>query len=1464
MKNILGLDLGTNSIGWAIREIESDNENQITDSGVVIFQKGVGEGKSGEFSLAAERRSHRSKRRLYNAKRYRKWATLRVLIENQMCPLSIEELERWSKYKKEVGGRNYPASPDFFRWLAMDFDKIGIAFKAAEKLKPEFSNPYQLRKHLLENELEFNQKTKYQIGRAFYHLVQRRGFRTSRKSGKSNFGDNALFKRFRELHPDKKDWKPSQIYLYAQSKIDGSEDLRKDRIRNNAVIQRIENENEFYGICQKQNLEKSLTDKIYKAIYYVRPLRTQKGLVGKCTLEKGKTRIPVSHPLYEEFRALSYLNNIQWRETGSKKPFETIPIKLKKEIFEQLFFRKVERGENKGKVSTENTFKFSDIVDKFSDNHKYEFNYAKYQNDRFELKTNPNVSTCPVIAGLMNALGEEWKNKFIQDENRIGINWDNLSITYEVKYGKKKGKKRALRVDEIWHLLFDYLQTKDKEDDLKKFMTEVVGWDEPKAKAFSEISIHQGYGSLSKTAIYKILPYLRQGYIYSEAVVFANLKNVLGETFEKNKEAAIQAIHHTISEIDKEKEKLNIVNKLIQQYFGELETIKAKGLDAEIKQQGEKDVSEKVQHYFGESNWNDFPEVKRNEYYAFVLKKYLAFLDGKQQPHEKASSRQGKNPDIDYYRLPRLDEAIKDILKSKFGATDERLKKLYHPSDIEIYPPAREIEIVNELTGEIRKVKQLGDPMPPSKGWKNPMAMRTMHELKKLLNYLLVTGKIDEETKVVVEMVRELNDANKRWAIQTWQKRREEQNIEFAKAILGLAKEKYPNLNENDAANIDKVRLWWEQLENGDEIYKQVKALKEDVQKYRLWREQECRCMYTGKMINLVDLFDGTKTDFEHTLPIGESFDNSLTNRTVCDSEYNRKIKKDRIPYHCPNYENESNGYSPIKPRLKNWNEKVESLKERIENNKIETRKANQRGDIERKNYLIRERHLLQFEFDYWDKKVKTFTLKEVPNWWKNSQLVDTQIITKYARAYLKSLFRKVEVQKGTITAEFSKIYGIMGDEKKDRSKHSHHAIDAAVLTLIPGSARREAILKEYYQALERNEKYHQLPYETFNVTHVKNIENTVLINHISKDQTLAPTKKRARKRGRIVYLRDKKTKQYLRDEYGKKIPVIMQGDAIRGQLHKETFFGAIKAVERDENGYALKDKNGKYRVKQENGEDTIWIVARKPITMIDIDKDIIIDELLKQHIKKQLDSGKKLHQVVDFNGKIIRHLRCRVKAGRGVLSKDKALAIKKHAQPFLSKHAHKQEYLTQNEENYLLLLYEGLDKKNNLIREFRFLNLFDITQLSISDIDQIKREPEFQTLKKGGKNAIELNLKAILKAGDKVIFYKTNKEEITDENANDRLYKVYKFNETSIPYAYCQFHLEARPDNELGDGDPSFNPQKYQARLRLRANEFNCLIEGINFEVSPDGKLIWKSALNQAIPAGIKIKTGQLSGKQT
>ena len=63
------------------------------------------------------------------------------------------------------------------------------------------------------------------------------------------------------------------------------------------------------------------------------------------------------------------------------------------------------------------------------------------------------------------------------------------------------------------------------------------------------------------------------------------------------------------------------------------------------------------------------------------------------------------------------------------------------------------------------------------------MALRTLHELKKLINHLLQTHKIDEDTRIVVEIARELNDANMRKAIEKYQRNREKENDYFKEKI---------------------------------------------------------------------------------------------------------------------------------------------------------------------------------------------------------------------------------------------------------------------------------------------------------------------------------------------------------------------------------------------------------------------------------------------------------------------------------------------------------------------------------------------------------------------------------------------------------------------------------------------------------------------------------------------------------
>jgi len=1351
MKKILGLDLGTNSIGWAIRN--TDNiDNQIIDKGVMTFEKGVGEEKGIEVPLVKKRTEGRSKRRNYQAEKYRKWEMLKCLIENnpKMCPLTIDELNSWRRYDKTTG-RRYPQRKEFINWLKLDFNEDG---------KIDFENPYHLRKIVAAQKID----NSLILGRAFYHLAQRRGFRGrdeeeaktimegSKETG--TVGADAIHKIMLEQNTT------LGGALYYDSKNNGK------RIRKRYNV-RTDFEAELKTICSVQCIDENseLFKKLYKAIIWQRPLRTQKGNVGRCTLEPSKRRCPISHPLYEEYRALCFINNIKIKtKHETESIFEPLSEEQRKNVYGKLFFRK-----------SKPQFEFGDIIKSLDPKkNMYEFNY----------KENTTVWGCPTSTYIKELFGA----------------LEEIKISHVVNEKRSRGK-HYYNYGDIWHILFSF----DSKEKLADFGRQQLGLNDEQVEKFCKIKLNKGYASLSLCAINKILPYLRKGYIYSDAVYLANVKKVLGkESSDEELNKIVEGIRQQIKLHKEEKDLIGITNSLIAKHL-DLEVNERYGRYPEyvLRQTDIDDIEKELINTIGSRTWNGKQEEIKNRFRTKVTKLYQDYL---QAPVSR-------NKSLLFYDIPRKDERIKKYLQNEWGARDKNLELLYHPSESEAYPEAKEKD------GK----KYLGDPMPISRGFKNPMAMKTLHHLKRLINYLLKLGKIDEHTRIVIEIARELNDANKRKAIEKWQGEREKQNKEFYEAIRETA--------EKHGLNIDP---------NNNEV----------IDKYRLWIEQERQCIYTGKVINCTELFDGTKFDFEHTIPADISFDNELKNLTIADSWYNREVKLKRIPAELPNYYNDTiignEMFTAIAPRLKYIEEKVDHYENQIEFWKKESKKASTK---DRKDFCIQQKHYNQFELDYWKKKLETFTIKEYKSNWRNSQLRDTQIITKYALPYMKTVFSKVDVQKGIITSEFRKIFNV-GFEK-DRTKHTHHAVDAAILTLIPSAVKRDKLLKEHFAAMENNTSFHSMPTEwnNFKPQHIMNIEEDTLVNYISQNRTLVPVKKYVRKRGRIQFVKEKLPDGkwiYKRDELGNRIPLIAQGDSIRGQLHKETFYGMIS-----ENNNS-------------DGKESLVYVEHVLLKDFTSEKDFknIIDPVVKkvisETVKKRMGAGKSFKEAIaediwmvnkagnpakeDKKGNIlhpIRHVRCKVVAGRGYLTK--ALPIKEHV--FLSKHEYKQHYYAQNEINYLYLLYEYRND-SEIIKTHRIVNLFEAKQLGIETANELFESHGFKSLTKGREaNKKIFELRHIIKVGMHVLMWKESEDELRDLGKKDllkRLYRVYKFNEiSSAGLIYLQYHKEARRDKELGEGDNVFNPGCEQARLRFTANNFNGLIEGKDFKITLDGEIV-------------------------
>ena len=71
-------------------------------------------------------------------------------------------------------------------------------------------------------------------------------------------------------------------------------------------------------------------------IFYKNPLRSQKGLIGHCTMEPNKLRCPISHPDYEKYRAYSFIANIKVRKS-TLDDWRVLDIEAKRHVYESCF-----------------------------------------------------------------------------------------------------------------------------------------------------------------------------------------------------------------------------------------------------------------------------------------------------------------------------------------------------------------------------------------------------------------------------------------------------------------------------------------------------------------------------------------------------------------------------------------------------------------------------------------------------------------------------------------------------------------------------------------------------------------------------------------------------------------------------------------------------------------------------------------------------------------------------------------------------------------------------------------------------------------------------------------------------------------------------------------------------------------------------------------------------------------------
>lgn len=444
-----------------------------------------------------------------------------------------------------------------------------------------------------------------------------------------------------------------------------------------------------------------------------------------------------------------------------------------------------------------------------------------------------------------------------------------------------------------------------------------------------------------------------------------------------------------------------------------------------------------------------------------------------------------------------IQNVVEDYLRGCCNVDAAHLARLYHPSMLELYPHA----------SAENGIYKLGSPRISS--IRNPMAMRSLFRLRKLLNLLLQSKKIDDRTIVQIEFARGLNDSNMRKAIERYQREQKRKR--------------------DDART--KIQ---------EHFGKQYEPSEAEILKYLLWVEQDHRCPYTGNEIGIEDFIGpNPKYDIEHTIPRSLGGDSSQMNLTLCESRFNRETKRTTLPAMLPNHDKimaviESFG----------WDKEIGQLRKQIEKTKTYS------STKEEKDRKIQYRHYLKMRLGYLEGKLKRFTMTEVPEGFSNRQGIDIGIIGRYARLYLKSVFQNVYTVKGATTAEFRKMWGLQEEySKKERDSYANHCIDAITIACIGKNeyqewARYRRDEDEYFFSRGPKPVFPK-PWPTF-TSDVKTVADSLLVPHYTASNLPKHTKKKLRVRGRIQ-----------RDDEGN--PIFMQGDTARCSLHQTTFYGAIK-----------------------------------------------------------------------------------------------------------------------------------------------------------------------------------------------------------------------------------------------------------------------------------------------------------------
>lgn len=261
--------------------------------------------------------------------------------------------------------------------------------------------------------------------------------------------------------------------------------------------------------------------------------------------------------------------------------------------------------------------------------------------------------------------------------------------------------------------------------------------------------------------------------------------------------------------------------------------------------------------------------------------------------------------------------------------------------------------------------------IPPFEDVRNPVVNRALSQCRKVINAIIRRHGMPD--RIHVELARELGRSFKdRKAAE----RENKKNREYKEDLRLHAKE-----------------IFGREIK-GQEFYK-----------YRLWKEQNGYCLYSGEYIAPETLAAANGAEIDHALPYSRSWDDSWSNKVLCLTQENRN-KKNYTPFEYLN----PRGLWPA----------------------FEAAVANLPYSKRRK--------LLTQKFDPENEKQ-----------WKERSLTDTRYITRLLKNHIEESLEPpegndgklfVHTRNGGLTDRLRHLWGL---GQKSRDNHRHHALDAVI-----------------------------------------------------------------------------------------------------------------------------------------------------------------------------------------------------------------------------------------------------------------------------------------------------------------------------------------------------------------------------------------------------------------------------------